>query len=118
MLSLTPATKIFLASQPVDMRKGIDGLSSLVRHVLEQNPFSGHLFVFYGRRRDRIKILTWDCGGFVLYTKRLERGHFLLPERREGAVSREIEPFDLQLILAGLEPCQQRRQKFWQPPAA
>lgn len=117
MLSLTATTKVFLASQPVDMRKGIDGLFGLVRQALGQNPYSGALFVFYGRRRDRLKVLSWDCGGFVLYQKRLERGRFLLPQLQEDAASRQIESCDLALLLAGLQPCE-RRQKFWQPPAA
>ena len=75
MLSLPPSSvKIFLATTPTDMRRGFDGLSALVTHDLGQDVFAGHLFVFVSRRGNRIKILSWDRGGFVLWYKRLERG--------------------------------------------
>ena len=79
MLSLPPSVRIYLATAPADMRKGHDGLSALVKQELGQDVFSGHLFVFVSRKGNRIKILTWDHGGFVLYYKRLERGRFRLP---------------------------------------
>ena len=74
MLNLTPNTKIFLCSQPVDMRKSFDGLSGMVHAFFGQNPLCGHMFVFLSRRKDRMKVLFWDLDGFVLYYKRLERG--------------------------------------------
>lgn len=70
MLSLSSALRIFLATEPADMRKGFDGLSLLVRERIAQDPLSGHLFVFRNRRHDRIKILYWDRDGFALWYKK------------------------------------------------
>ena len=72
MLSLSPATRIFLAVTPIDGRKSFNGLSALVKETLEQEPTSGFLFVFLNRARNRLKILFWDGSGLILYTKRLE----------------------------------------------
>ena len=72
MLSLPPSVEVYLASEPADMRKGIDGLAGIVRTQWRRDVFSGHLFVFHGRRRHLLKILFFDRGGFVLYVKRLE----------------------------------------------
>ena len=69
MITLPPSVRIYLASQPTDMRRGFDGLMGMVRSVVHEDPFSGHLFVFVSKRRDRVKILFWDRGGFVLYYK-------------------------------------------------
>ena len=81
---LPPNVKVHLALGYIDMRKGIDGLAMLVQGVLDQDPFTGHLFVFRGRSRAKlIKIIYWDGTGFCLFTKRLEHGVFLwAPERR------------------------------------
>ena len=79
MLTLPESVRIYLATAPTDMRKGFDGLSALIEHELGEDVYSGHLFVFVSRRGDRVKILTWERGGFVLWYKRLERGRFRLP---------------------------------------
>ena len=79
MLSLAASTRIFLAIEPCDMRKGFDGLFALVESVIRQDPFSGHLFVFRNRRRDRLKIMWWDRDGLVVWYKRLEKGGFQFP---------------------------------------
>jgi transposase len=71
MLSLSPATRIFLALSPIDGRKSFNGLSILVQETLQQEPTSGFLFVFVNKARNRLKILFWDGSGLVLYTKRL-----------------------------------------------
>ena len=76
---LLNGVQIYLAREPVDLRKSIDGLSLLVSQVLGQNPFSAHLFVFTNRRRDKLKALSWDQNGFVLYYKCLKRGRFRWP---------------------------------------
>ena len=76
MLSLPPSVRIFIAKQPVDGRKGADGLSVLVRCAFAHDPLDGHLHVFFSRRKDRVRILYWDRDGFALWSKRLERGRF------------------------------------------
>ena len=76
MLNLPSSVKIFVATGPVDLRKGFDSLAVLTRRVLREDPHSGHLFVFINRRCDRAKILVWDHSGFWLLFKRLERGRF------------------------------------------
>ena len=73
MLTIPRSVRIFIGSTPIDMRKSIDGLMAIVQEELEQDAYSGFLFVFVSRRADRVKILTWDKGGFVLVYKRLER---------------------------------------------
>src|ERR1700744_5258755 len=79
MLGLPASVRIYFAADLVDMRKGIDGLRALVEGALKKDPYVGHLFVFVGKSRDKVKILFWDRNGFVLYLKRLERGRFQLP---------------------------------------
>jgi len=77
VLSLPPAVRIFVATQPTSMHLSFDRLAALAREVLRQDPFSGHLFVYRNRRGDMVKILYWDGQGFCLFAKRLERGRFL-----------------------------------------
>ena len=71
MLSISRTTRVFLATAPTDMRKGFDGLFALVENVIREDPFSGHLFVFRNRRRDRLKVLWWDNDGLAIFYKRL-----------------------------------------------
>jgi transposase len=101
MLSLSPATRVFLALRPIDGRKSFNGLYTLVKETLQQEPTSGFLFVFVNRPRNRLKILFWDGSGLVLCTKRLERGTFA-PPQGEG-ISRTLRPEELQLLLHGVE---------------
>ena len=82
MTFLPPNVKVHLAYGYTDMRKGMDGLALLVQEVLQQDPFSGHLFVFRGRKANLIKIVFWDGTGLCLFTKRLEHGVFLWPSTR------------------------------------
>jgi len=100
MLSLSPATRIFLAVAPIDGRLSFNGLTALVQGTLEQEPTSGFLFVFVNRARNRLKILFWDGSGLVLYTKRLERGRFAAPV---GAGRSQLT-----LLLHGLEGTSRR----------
>ena len=79
MLTLALPTRIYLCLAPTDMRKSFDSLAALVRDELKGDPFSGSLFVFRSKRRDRIKLLYWDTDGFMLWTKRLERGIYEFP---------------------------------------
>lgn len=111
MLSLPPSTRIFLCSKPVDMRRSFDALSGLVNTHFGQNPLCGHLFVFFSRRRDRMKILFWDIDGFVLYYKRLESGTFSWVSGIGTDSSAEILASEFALVLAGINPGDVKQQK-------
>ena len=101
MLSLSPRVRVFAASQVVDFRKGFDSLVQIVRDRFELDPFGGDYFVFFNRRRDRVKLLVWDRNGFWLYYKRLERGTF---ERLDGrGVRVEIDRTKLAILLEGID---------------
>lgn len=117
MLTLPPSVRIFLAVEPVDLRRGHDGLYALVRNQWKMDPFAGHLFVFVGRRRNRIKILFWDRGGFVIYYKRLERGRFRLPRLHPGATSITLDATQLGMLLDGIDVERVRRARHWIPPS-
>lgn len=114
---LPPSVRIYLCSEPVDLRRGHDGLAALVRAQGLGPLYDGHLFVFVGRRRDRCKILFWDRGGFVLYYKRLERGRFQLPQVAAGARRVEMDGTQLMMMLDGIDVSRVRRAAVWQPPA-
>ena len=77
MIALAPGTKVYLACKPVSMQKGFDGLTALASQVLGADPYSGHLFVFRGKRGDYLKALYWDGSGMCLFAKRLEKGRFV-----------------------------------------
>src|ERR1700759_4318111 len=100
---ITPAAgvRIWLAAGLTDMRRGFDGLAALVQQHLGQDPFSGHLFVFRGKRGHLLKILFWDGQGLVLYAKRLERGRFVWPQAKEGVVS--LTPAQLSMLTEGID---------------
>jgi len=101
MLNLSPATRVFVALAPVDMRMGFNGLYARVQSVLQQEPTSGHLFVFTNKHRNRLKILVFDGSGLWICSKRLEAGTFGWPTG-EGA-TRSIRPEELSLLVHGLE---------------
>ena len=109
MLSLPPSVRIFLCTQPTDMRRSFDGLAALTRDVLKQDVLSGHLFVFFNRRRDRTKILYWDRSGLALWAKRLERGVFTLPVARDPGVA--LSAAELALIFEGIDLNGAKRQR-------
>lgn len=114
MLTLPPGAQVFVATEPVDGRKGIDGLSALVRARFAEDPLSGRLFVFFSRRSDRVRVLHWDRDGYVLTMKRLEKGKYKLPWRAEqGRVL--IEAAELLLVLEGIELRGARRRARWSP---
>jgi len=115
MLTLPRSVRIYLATGPVDLRKSIDGLGALAR-AAQHDLFSGHLFVFTSRRTDRVKILTWDRGGFVLYYKRLERGHFRLPAIAPGATEVELDATQLAMLLDGIDVKRVKAPARWEPP--
>jgi transposase len=101
MLSLSPATRVFVALEPVDMRKSFNGLSAHVQAVLQQDVLSGHIFVYTNRLRTRVKLVYWDGSGLWIFAKRLERGRFGWPSG-DGA-SRCLRPEELTLLLHGIE---------------
>jgi transposase len=116
VLTLPRSVRIFISSGPTDMRRSIDGLMSVVKEEIEGDVYSGHLFVFVSRRADRVKILAWDKGGFVLYYKRLERGVFRLPHLDPNAMAVEIDATQLSMLLDGIDYSRVRRPKPWMPP--
>jgi transposase len=117
VLTLPSSVRVYLAAAPVDLRKSIDGLGGIVREH-GHDPYSGHLYVFTSRRGDRVKILTWDRGGFVLYYKRLEAGRFRLPDIAEGAREAELDGTQLAMLLDGIDLMRVKRPKTWSPPTA
>jgi transposase len=95
----SPMSRIYLAVDPVDLRRGHDGLSAIVQGQWGVDLFEGHLFVFFGRRRDRCKILFWARGGLVLYYKRLEQGRFRMPKIAADGRSVQIDATELAMML-------------------
>jgi len=117
MLSLPPAVRIFVATEPTNMHLSFDRLAALARDVLQQDPLSGHLFVFRNRAGDKVKILGWDRSGFCLWYKRLERGVFHFPTA--AATPLEVDAAELLLLLDGLELTHARRRpRFTLPVGA
>ena len=111
MLSITTGTRIFVAAGATDMRKGFDGLQGLVAGTLEQDPLSGHLFLFVNRRRDKLKILYWDGDGLAIWYRRLEAGTFQMPSVADDQKSAEIRSEELTMLLRGIDLDSARRRK-------
>ena len=107
-------TRIWLAAGITDLRKGFDGLAALVQTQLAENPFSGHVFVFRGRRGDSIKLLWWSGDGLCLFAKRLERGRFIWPSAASGRV--HLTAAQLSMLLEGID--WRRPERTWQPTLA
>ena len=112
MFGLGPATKIYVAVEAVDMRKGFEGLYGLVRDHLGQNPLSGHLFLFTNRARTRLKALVWDGSGLWVCAKRLERGRFYWPQAAESR-SLSMRPEELAMLINGMDLAQVRPRPNW-----
>lgn len=106
MIPVPARTKVWLAAGVTDMRKGFNGLSALAEKILEQDPFSGHLFVYRGRRGDLVKVIWWDGQGACLFSKRLEKGRFVWPSAATGKVT--LTPAQLAMLLEGID---------WRAPA-
>lgn len=114
MLTLPASVRIFVAAEPVDLRRGFDGLAATTRSLIREEPLSGHLFAFLNRRKNRIKVLVWDRTGWIILYKRLERGTFrLATEPAIGARHVEIDAGELGLILEGLDLRGAHRQPRW-----
>jgi transposase len=116
LLSLPPSVRLFVATQPVDGRKGADSLMVLVRDVLRQDPLSGHLFVFFSKRRDRVRVVYWDRNGFAMWTKRLEKGRFRPAFSADGKLgASSMEAAELALIIEGIDLAGAHRRPRWEP---
>lgn len=116
MFSLSERHRYFLYRTPTDMRKGFDGLSGLVRNELGMNPLSGDVFIFINRGRNRMKLLTWEQGGFVLYYKRLEGGRFEYPVASQSGQSAIITWDKLMLIVKGISLKSVKQRKRFSLP--
>jgi transposase len=101
MISWPANTRIWIAAGFTDLRRGFTGLSALVQTKLKESPFSGHIFVFRGRRGDLIKLLWYDGDGLCLFAKRLERGRFIWPQAESGTVS--LTRAQLSMLLEGID---------------
>ena len=101
MMALPTGTRVWLAAGVTDMRKGMDGLAALAQTTLNENPYSGQLFVFRGRRGDLVKLLWYDGDGLCLFAKRLERGRFVWPQASSGSVA--LSAAQLAMLLEGID---------------
>ena len=114
LLTLPSAVRIYLATEPVDLRRGFDGLASATRSLIGLDPLCGHIFVFLNRRRNRVKLLAWDRTGYVLLYKRLEKGTFTMPMAPPpGQTHVEVDAGELGLMLEGLDLRGASRRKRW-----
>jgi transposase len=113
MIQITPQMRILVAVQPVDFRKGIDGLAALCRQALGSDPFSGTLFVFCSRRRQAIRCLTYDGQGFWLCHKRLSQGRFAGWPVPGSSASVCLDPHQLHLLLWNGDPAQAQAAPLW-----
>lgn len=114
MFGLPPSVRIHFATELTDMRNGIDGLRAIVEKTTSHDPYGGHLFVFVGKSKDKVKILFWDRSGFVLYLKRLEKGRFQLPVVDAKRKHVEMESAQLAMLLDGID-LNARRLARWDP---
>lgn len=116
MLTLPATVRIYVAAEPVDLRRGFDGLAAATREIIHADPLSGHLFVYTNRRANRLKILVWEPSGYLLIYKRLERGQFHLPcAPRPGSRHVEMEATELALMMEGIDLRAAKRRKRWLP---
>jgi len=111
MLNLAPETKIFAYTGVTDMRKGFNGLSGVVREEFQSDPTDGSLFIFINRRRDRMKLLYFDGGGFWLYYRLLESGTFEDLQSEHGSCQLQIDATELSMLLSGVSLVASRRRR-------
>lgn len=117
MLLIPGSVRVFVAREPVDMRRSFEGLSNQVQYALGHNPLSGDVYVFLNRGRTLVKLLMWTRGGFTILYKRLERGQFAFPERvASGSDSVEVDVRELAMLLEGVDLRTGRVHKRWEPP--
>ena len=118
MIQLPAAVRVYLCLSPCDMRRGFDGLHALVRDHLQLDPFTGHLYLFANKRRDRLKILYWNRDGFAIWAKRLEAGTYAIPSGEPGSRRIEITPEELSALLSGIDLSTATRRKRYHRAAA
>lgn len=116
-LDRAATTRIWLCTAPTDMRRGFDRLAEQSRQVTQQDPQSGHLFVFRSRGGERLKVLYWDKDGYALWYKRLEAGTFKLPRIQDGAAALELRASELAMILDGIDLRSVKRVPRYVPAA-
>lgn len=115
MLNLSPATRIFLVAGVTDMRMSYNGLSAIVEHELAADPFSGHLFLFCNRKRNRLKVLYFDRSGLWVCAKRLEKGTFAWPQSRAKSI--EMTSAEMALLVGGIDLTQTKRRPWYERSA-
>ncbi|HVT26535.1 MAG TPA: IS66 family insertion sequence element accessory protein TnpB [Lacipirellulaceae bacterium] len=114
MIGLPSGTRVWLAAGVTDMRKGFDGLAAQIQQALAEDPYSGHVFVFRGKRGDLVKLLWWSGDGVCLFAKRLERGRFIWPQATSGSV--HLTAAQLSMLLEGID--WRRPDRTWSPSIA
>ncbi|MFA5939661.1 MAG: IS66 family insertion sequence element accessory protein TnpB [Sinimarinibacterium sp.] len=114
MIGLPSGVRVWLAAGVTDIRKGFDGLAALIQQALAEVPFSGHVFVFRGKRGDLVKLLWWSGDGLCLFAKRLERGRFVWPQATSGSV--HLTQAQLSMLLEGIN--WRRPERTWKPQKA
>ena len=113
---LPRAVRVYVASEPVSLRKSFEGLSNAVREVLSNDPLSGHVFLFLNRRKNQVKLLVWTRGGFTIVHKRLESGTFAFAGQVGGeATSVEIDVHELSMLLEGIDVRRVHTSRRWEP---
>jgi transposase len=116
VILLPGAVRVYVAREPVSLRKSFDGLSNAVRFLLSKDPLSGHVFVFLNRRKNQVKLLVWTRGGFTIVHKRLERGTFAFSKKLTSeSKAVEIDVHELSMLLEGIDMASVRASKRWQP---
>ena len=116
MINFSPALKIYLHREPIDMRKSYDGLFGIVKNELAMDIRGGGLFMFINLRRNRVKLMYWDRDGIAIWQKRLERGSWQHPQPKDSAKHLEIDAADLNLLLAGIDLASVKRRLRYVSP--
>ena len=115
MLTFPSSVRLYLATAPTDLRKGFDGLSTLVESALGLSPLRGDLFIFLNRRATQVRILFWDRDGYCVLGKRLEQGTFRRVRAADGGAGVEIDAGEFAMLLEGIDAQRVRRRKRYKP---
>ena len=117
MIHLPASVRVYLCLEPCDMRKSFDGLHALVRDHLELDAFAGHLYLFFSRRKDQLKILNWNRDGLAIWAKRLEEGSYAIPAAEPGAYRIKMTSEELAALLSGIDLSAATRRKRYRRSA-